>query len=186
MNKKIISGMAVLTLACGLVGCNKKGALDRNNNNDVRPIGYYSNHKDNMNDGNMMDYNNQNVVYHKNYNGALDKKITKRVNHMRHIDDAHVIIRDNNVIVGFMTSDKNTRHAERMVYRKVKDIVPNMKVHVTANRSIVSRIKNVDLGLTNGRAADEFKNDFKSIMTDIGKAGSNLGKAVKRPFENNR
>ncbi len=194
--KILLSGITVLALTAGLVGCNNnKGALDRNDN-DVRPIGYYSNEGDNRGDldrskgpvTDMMDNNrtDHNVTYHEDYDGALAEKIRNRVNSMNNVDDAHVILNDNNVIVGIDTSENDKSAVSQRVYREVKKLVPNRDVRVTTDDSIVNRIKNVDNNLRDGKTTNEVSSDIKGIMADIGKAGTNLGDAVKRPFENNR
>ncbi|MDM5339243.1 YhcN/YlaJ family sporulation lipoprotein [Fictibacillus enclensis] len=197
--KPILSGLTVLTLAAGLVGCNtNKGALDRNDN-DVRPIGYYNKQSDrdgmdrskgpvtDMMDNNRTDNNApRNVGYDQNYDGALAEKIRDRVNRMNNVDDAHVILNDNNVIVGIDTSENNKKAVDHRVYREVKKLVPNRDVRVTTDDNLVNRIKNVDNNLQNGKTTREVSSDVKGIMSDIGKAGTDLGNAVKRPFENNR
>lgn len=196
MKKKILSGITVLTLAAGLVGCNNdnnKGALDRNDN-DVRPIGYYNNQGDNRGDmdrskgpvTDMMDNNRTDMNYDNGYDGALAEKIRNRVNHMNNVDDAHVILNDNTVIVGIDTSENDKSAVDQRVHREVKKLVPNRDVRVTTDDSIVQRIKNVDHNLRSGKTTTEVRSDVKGIMSDIGKAGTDLGDAVKRPFENNR
>jgi hypothetical protein len=186
LNKKL-AGIAALLLAGGLTGCNggDKGAMDRNYGNDARPIGYNTNEGDNRVDMNrdMMD---RNAAYDEGYDGDLAERIQKKVNDMNNVDDAHVILNDNNVIVGIDTSEQNKKAMDRKVEKEIQPMVAGRDVQVTTDDSIVGRIENVDMDLRNGKAYNEVQSDVTAIMTDIGKAGSDLGNAIKRPFENNR
>ncbi|MFC0188035.1 YhcN/YlaJ family sporulation lipoprotein [Fictibacillus aquaticus] len=159
--------------------------MDRNYGNDARPIGYNTNEGDRGVDMNR-DMIDQNAGYDEGYNGDLAQRIQKKVNDMNNVDDAHVILDDNNVIVGIDTSEKNKGAMDRKVEREIKPLAAGRDVKVTTDDSIVGRIENVDMDLQNGKAYNEVQSDVKAIMTDIGNAGTDLGNAIKRPFENNR
>ncbi|MFC7371230.1 YhcN/YlaJ family sporulation lipoprotein [Fictibacillus iocasae] len=185
MNKKI-AGIAALIIAGGLTGCNgDKGAMDRNYGNDARPIGYNTNEGDNGLDMNR-DMIDQDAAYDADYDGRLAERIQKKVNDMNNVDDAHVILDDNNVIVGIDTSERDKKAMDRKVEEKIQAMVPGRDVQVTTDDSIFGRIENVDNDLRDGMDYTEVEGDVKGIMSDIGRAGSDLGNAIKRPFENNR
>ncbi|MGC4375835.1 YhcN/YlaJ family sporulation lipoprotein [Fictibacillus sp. Mic-4] len=197
----MVCGLTVLTLAAGLAGCNtKKNALNTRYNNDVRPIGYYTNEPDNRYDltkgpitdmadndrydvtrrpGTTITDNRMNVTsYDRNYNGALAKRITDKVTAMKDVNDAHVIITDNTVIVGYTPKHIRNRTLDDKVHDAVKRMVPNRDVDVVSDKAVVNRIKNVDKRLRQGRPYNEVSSDVNAILNDI-------TNAVKRPFQNN-
>lgn len=65
-------------------------------------------------------------------------------------------------------------------------MAPNRDVKVVSDQKMVNRIENVDNDLRDGRAYTEVESDVRGISKDIVNAGSDLGNAIKRPFENNR
>jgi spore cortex protein len=183
-------------LATGLVGCNGINQSQDKYDNDTRPIGYYSNEGDNRGDldrtkgpvTDMADNNrtDHSTTYHEDYDGALAEKVANKVNDIRGVDDAHVILEDNNVIVGVDTDNDNTKKLTEKVRKTTARMVPDRDVKVVADKDMYNRIENVDNDLRDGRAYTEVQSDVRGIMNDIVNAGSDLGNAVKRPFENNR
>ncbi|MBH0170731.1 MAG: YhcN/YlaJ family sporulation lipoprotein [Bacillota bacterium] len=188
--------LTVTILAVGLVGCNGVNESQDKNDNDVRPIGYYSNEGDNRGDldrGNGFitdmadrDVNDHTATYHEDYDGKLADRIAKNVNDIRGVDDAHVILEDNNVIVGIDTDNKKRTELTNKVREITSKLAPNRDVKIVADRDMVNRIENVDNDLRDGRAYTEVESDVRGISNDIVNAGSDLGNAIKRPFENNR
>lgn len=194
--KTIVKTLAFTILAGGLVGCNGINESQDRNDNDVRPIGYYSNEGDNRGDldrgrgfiSDMADRDTKdhNATYHEDYDGALAERIANKVNDIRGIDDAHVILEDNNVIVGVDTKENKREELTKKVRETTAKMAPDRDVKVVSNQKTVDRIEDVDNDLRDGRAYTEVETDVRGIMNDIVDAGSNLGNAIKRPFENNR
>ncbi|OOE13755.1 YhcN/YlaJ family sporulation lipoprotein [Fictibacillus arsenicus] len=194
--KTIAKTLAFTILAGGLVGCNGVNESQDRNDNDVRPIGYYSNEGDNRGDldrgsgfiSDMADRDTKDhtTTYHEDYDGALAERIANKVNDIRGVDDAHVILEDNNVIVGVDTKENKKEELTKKVRETTAKMTPDRDVKVVSDQKIVDRIENVDNDLRDGRAYTEVETDVRGIMGDIVDAGSNLGNAIKRPFENNR
>lgn len=178
------------------MGCNGVNESQDRNDNDVRPIGYYTNEGDNRGDldrgsGFITDIADRDVedhtaTYHEDYDGALAERIADKVNEIRGVDDAHVILEDNNVIVGVDTKENKKAELTKKVRETVANLAPDRDVKVVTDQKLVDRIKNVEDDLRDGRPLAEVESDVRGIMGDIVDAGSNLGNAIKRPFENNR
>ncbi|WNB93286.1 YhcN/YlaJ family sporulation lipoprotein [Bacillus sp. NEB1478] len=194
--KLIVKTLTFVLLSSGLAACNGVNESQDKYDNDTRPIGYYSNEGDNRGDldrskGPITDMSDRNTTdhattYHEDYNGALAERITNKVNKINGVDDAHVILEDNTVIVGVDTSNKNKEKLTNKVSHTAKKIAPDRDVKVVTDQRMNARIKSVENDLRDGRAYSEVETDVKGIMNDIVAAGSNLGNAIKRPFEKNR
>jgi spore cortex protein len=192
----IAKTLAFTILAGGLVGCNGVNESQDRNDNDVRPIGYYTNEGDNRGDldrgsgfiSDMADRDTKDhaSTYHEDYDGALAERIAKKVNAIRGVDDAHVILEDNNVIVGVDTRENKKEELTKKVRETTAKMAPDRDVKVVSDQKMVNRIENVDDDLRDGRAYTDVETDVRGIMDDIVDAGNNLGNAIKRPFENNR
>jgi YhcN/YlaJ family sporulation lipoprotein len=191
-----VKTLTFVLLSAGLVGCNGVNESQDKYDNDTRPIGYYSNEGDNRGDldrGNGFisdmadrDAKDHKSTYHEDYDGALAERIAKKVNKINGVDDAHVILEDNNVIVGVDISNKNKKKLTQKVSDTAKKVVPDREVKVATDQRTVARIRSVENDLRDGRPYTDVETDVKSIMNDIVAAGSNLGNAIKRPFEKNR
>ncbi len=194
--KVLIKTLTVTILAGGLVGCNGVNESQDRNDNDTRPIGYYSNEGDNRGDLDRgkgfvsdmadRDVNDHATTYHEDYDGKLAERIANKVNDIRGVDDAHVILEDNNVIVGVDTDENKKEELTKKVRETTAKLAPNRDVKVVSDQKMVNRIENVDNNLRDGRAYTEVESDVRGISNDIVNAGSDLGNAIKRPFENNR
>ncbi|GGB49257.1 YhcN/YlaJ family sporulation lipoprotein [Fictibacillus barbaricus] len=194
--KVLIKTLSVTILAGGLAACNGVNESQDKYDNDTRPIGYYSNEGDNRGDldrgaGFISDMADRDVrdhasTYHEDYDGKLAERIAKQVNDIRGVDDAHVILEDNNVIVGVDTDESKKDQLTDKVRKITAHMAPNREVQVVADQNMFNRIENVDDDLRDGRAFTEVESDVRGISNDIVRAGNNLGDAIKRPFENNR
>ncbi|MBY6035335.1 YhcN/YlaJ family sporulation lipoprotein [Fictibacillus nanhaiensis] len=194
--KTIVKSLSFVILAGGLAGCNGVNESQDKYDNDTRPIGYYSNEEDNRGDldrgigfiSDMADRDTKDhtSTYHEDYDGALAERIAEKVNNIRGVDDAHVILEDNNVIVGIDTDGKKKEELTDKIRETTAKMVPDREVKVVSDQRMVDRIQNVDNDLRDGRAYTEVETDVRGIMNDIVDAGSDLGNAIKRPFENNR
>jgi spore cortex protein len=216
MKKTIFSLSAALLLGGGLVGCtaDNNGAVDDNNN--TRPIGYYSNedtrdndlginNRDNAEgpmtdimdrDGNRDNAGNNNLGINNDNNGnnigmnggnqtndnngQKADQIANRITDMDNVEDARVIISDENVLVGVDTNDNDANdNMESRIRKSVQNMVNGKDVNVTTDEDMYNRIESVDNDLQNGDGFDEVQSDVQGILDDI-------GNAVQRPFENNR
>lgn len=194
--KVLMRTFTVTILAGGLAGCNGVNEAQDKYDNDTRPIGYYTNEGDNRGDldrgaGFISDMADRDVrdhasTYHEDYDGKLAERIANKVNDIRGIDDAHVILEDNNVIVGVDTDETKKDELTGKVRETVAKMAPNRDVQVVTDQNMFNRIENVDDDLRDGRAFTEVESDVRGIGNDIVRAGNNLGDAIKRPFENNR
>lgn len=241
MKKAVLSLSAALLLGGGLAGCNADNNEAIDNNNDTRPIGYYTNEDGRDNDlgindrdngqGPMTDMfdgdnndaeglnddrdarngdvdildndeNGRDLVndnddftndddfvndnngtpddnFYNNANGEQAERIANRVATLKNVEDASVIVTDDNVIVGVETKDQADRDLRQNIRNTVRTMVDDNKdVHVTLDPDLFDRIQTVDDDLQEGRAMNEVQADIEGILEDI-------GNAVQRPFEDN-
>jgi spore cortex protein len=169
--------LAFVILASSLTGCNGINEAHDKYDNDTRPIGYYSNEGDNrgdldrskgpisdMADGDRTDHE---TTYHEDYDGALAERIANKVDNIRGVDDVHVILEDNNVIVGIDTDMRASENLTRKIRRTVAKMAPDREVKIVADEKMFNRVQNVDNDLRDGRAFTEVETDVREIMDDI-------------------
>ncbi|MCF6138081.1 YhcN/YlaJ family sporulation lipoprotein [Pseudalkalibacillus berkeleyi] len=185
--KKIMMFTSALLLTSALTACNADDneALDTRYDNDTRPIGYYTN--DGRGEGPMTriadrdrkDLDRKEVNYADDYQGGdLARRISKKVNNMRDVDDARVVVTRDSVLIGVDTNDRNDRDVKPKVKSAVKKMT-DKDVRVTTDEDMFTRIRDVDNDLRDGNGYNEVESDVNAIMNDI-------GDALRRPFENNR
>ncbi len=200
----VIASAVFLTGALTACNADDNEALDTRYDNDTRPIGYYTNEGTNQgdrgegpitqiadqdgdrneigeNDQNNRTQNNQdnnNINYADGYEGELAQKIANKVKKMENVDDARVVISEENVLVGVDTNDRNDQDVKEKVQNEVQKSTKK-NVQVSTDENMFTRIRDVDNNLRNGDGFNEVESDVTGIMND-------LGDAVQRPFENNR
>lgn len=202
MKTSVFSLSAALLLSGALVGCGTNNAANRNHAG-MRPVGYYNGQGNNgPGYNNRANYPNNHAGMGNNfgagagnYNGtaynnrnntrgntSVNKNqasaISRKINNMNHVQNAHVVVTNNDVLVGVKSNTKVTGSMKKNIRNVVNSIARGKNIHVTADPSMYKRISNVSTNLQNGNAGNEASSDVRGIIND-------LANAVKRPFQNN-
>ncbi|MBM7605770.1 spore cortex protein [Metabacillus crassostreae] len=233
-SKKASTLTAIALLTTSLTACNgNEGALNNgDNDNNTRPIGYYSNENTDVdNEGpitEMMDgmndednyfrrvndrYDNRNmsnptvplgdrdnglvrdnrfshgdanyhghlneVGYYNRGDGAVSDKVKNAVEKIDNVDDARVLVTDDNVIVAVDTHDRNDADMKEKITSEIRKMTKGRNVQVITDEGTFTRIRNIDNDIRNG-------GDREAIDTDVNDLMEDLGDAIQRPFNGER
>ncbi len=118
------------------------------------------------------------VKYHKDYEGKTVQQLSRRIERVDGVDEARVIMHDDDVVVGITTSG-NMNDVKKDVERTVKGLADGKDVRVVTDSDAVGRIRTMDNELRTGAAFEEVGATFTEMLND-------LGRAVQRPFERSR
>lgn len=165
-------------------GVNNRGGFGYNNraNQDRaydQGIGDRNNNEGPLTD--MMDPNdvNNNRMNNNNDHQRQADTITDKLTDMKHVQDASVVVTDDDVLVGVNTTDnKVTKNYKKNIRNTVQSVTGNKDIHITTDPDIYDRITDVNDNLGNGDGFNEVRSDIQGIIND-------LGNAAKRPFQNN-
>ncbi|WP_240376452.1 YhcN/YlaJ family sporulation lipoprotein [Bacillus piscicola] len=109
------------------------------------------------------------------------RKIENSVENIKGVDDAKVIVRDQDVIVGIDTyeDDRNHNDLTNKVEKKVKSAMDNdnVEVYVTTDEEQFGNIEQVGNDLQNGTGMNEVGDTIDAMIKD-------LGDAARQPFKN--
>ncbi|WP_347549438.1 YhcN/YlaJ family sporulation lipoprotein [Pseudalkalibacillus hwajinpoensis] len=198
-----------LLLAGGLMGCTADDeAMDTRYNDSSRPIGYYTS-EDNNGDyregpvTDMVDRDYTNGVKspdkkqidarngmngpgymrtddnYSGYDNELSTRLTDRIEKIKNIEDARVIVYGDQIMIGVDTGDKNDADVKDEVRSEVAKVTKQKNVSISTDEDVFDRMGNVNDRLENGDGFEEVQTDVNGILNDI-------GNAAKRPFENNK
>ncbi|MEH7384126.1 YhcN/YlaJ family sporulation lipoprotein, partial [Bacillus sp. JJ1521] len=143
------------------IGYNTHGYADRNysshlndNNHRVHTYGYY------------------------NDNGNLVRKISERANKVKNVNDVHVIVTDDNVLVAINTNNNsNNNNVQNAVEKAVAPLAGNRNVNVVTDEGTFTRVRDIDNDIRNGNRRETIDADIKDLF-------DNLGNTIKAPFTN--
>jgi spore cortex protein len=157
---------------------NDENRLGQNNSpeNNIRNNTMLNN--DNGENNNRNGNNNGEGRYADGYDGQLAERIENRVKKINNVEDAQVIIAEDNILVGIDTNDQNDQNLDEEVRNSVKQL-SNKEVRVADDEDIFNRIGDIGNNLRNGEAFEEVQSDVNNIFDD-------LGDAVQRPFQDNQ
>ncbi|KGA96517.1 hypothetical protein AJ85_17120 [Alkalihalobacillus alcalophilus ATCC 27647 = CGMCC 1.3604] len=116
--------------------------------------------------------------YHSNYDGQTASKIAKHVEAIDGVDDAHVIVHENKIVVA-VDVDSHADGLESKIKRTVQGLSNDKDVHVVSDKEMYGRVETMDNQLRSGAAFEEIGATFEDMIRD-------LGRAVQRPFERSR
>ncbi|WP_332631202.1 YhcN/YlaJ family sporulation lipoprotein [Halalkalibacter flavus] len=116
--------------------------------------------------------------YHKDYDGQTVQRLAERCERIDGVEDARVIVHENDVVVG-ITTNGDMDDVKRKVEKTVNGLAKDKDVRVVTDSDAVGRIRNMDDRLRTGTAFDEVTATFTDMLGD-------LGRAVQRPFERSR
>ncbi|WP_010678271.1 YhcN/YlaJ family sporulation lipoprotein [Bacillus timonensis] len=140
---------------------NGHGYADRNyhshlndNNHQVQTYGYYDD------------------------NGKLVRKISERASKVKNVDDARVIVTDDNVLVAVDTNDNSNRNnVQNAVEKAVAPLAGDRNVNVVTDEGTFTRVRDIDNDIRNGNRRETIDTDIKDLF-------NNIGNTLKAPFTN--
>lgn len=173
MNYKAIVSSAMMALV--ITGCatnDKEGASEN--------LGLNRTHQDNLDNPmnvsdtrqNVNDNNNNND----NGNGINDMRVSKdisdRVEAMKEVSNASVIVTENNAYVGAVLKDGRDKDISNDLKERIADKVrgadPSVdQVYVSANPDFVQRMKGYANDIENGKPVAGFAEEFRELVTRI-------------------
>lgn len=108
---------------------------------------------------------------------ALPKQVSDRVSHMDGVDKATVLVSNQDILVGVdAKKGKDPKVVEEYVRHHLTLDQPGYRVHVTSDKKLHARIRNLNTKVNGGHPIQHFSNDVKAILKDI-------GKTVTAPFK---
>ncbi|MGE7183830.1 YhcN/YlaJ family sporulation lipoprotein [Peribacillus sp. NPDC006672] len=169
--KAIVSSVMMALVITGCATNNKEGANEN--------LGLNRTNQDNLNNPmNVSDTrrNTNNVNDNVNDNGANDMRvaddISNRVEALKEVKNARVIVTDNNAYVGAVLSDGGDKDISNDLKEKIADAVrgadPSVdNVYVSANPDFVQRMHNYANDIQNGKPVAGFADEFRELVTRI-------------------
>ncbi|SDI75711.1 YhcN/YlaJ family sporulation lipoprotein [Alteribacillus bidgolensis] len=112
-------------------------------------------------------------------NQQTAEEISSEVEDLNGVDDARVIVRDQDVLIGIDTyedEEKADKLAEKIKAEVEEDLDENKNVYVTTDEEQYGNIQEIDNNLQNGMGLDEAGDTINSMIED-------LSNAAQRPFE---
>ncbi|MGG1686226.1 YhcN/YlaJ family sporulation lipoprotein [Pseudalkalibacillus sp. NRS-1564] len=207
--KKTVLTLSTMMLAGGLIGCTADNeAMDTRYNDSARPIGYYTS-EDNNGDyregavTDMIDRDYSNGVKapdkkqidkrngmngpgymrtdnnYSGYDNELSTRLAKRINKLKNVDDARVIVYGDQIMIAVDTNDQNDADVKDKVRGEVAKVTKQKNVSISTDENVFGRMGDVNNRLEDGDGFEEVQADVNGILDDI-------GNAAKRPFENNK
>ena len=142
---------------------NVTNRVDRNNN--------LTNITDRNNNGNNMNGRNNNGDNNQNRMAVADKAADKIVS-MREVDQANVIVMDNNAYVAAKLANHNGNRLEKDIENKISDVVKSTdqnidNVYVSVNPDFYDRTTSYANDIRNGRPIAGFFDEFNTLVRRI-------------------
>lgn len=156
---------------------------NRNMSNPTVPLGDRDNGlvRDNRfshGDANYHGHLNE-VGYYNGGDGEISRKVKNAVEKMDNVDEARVVVTDDNILVAVDTNDRNDAPLKDKITSNLRKIADGRNVQVVTDEGTFTRIRNIDNDIQNGV-------DRETIDTDVGELMDDLGDAIQRPFNGNR
>jgi spore cortex protein len=142
---------------------NRRNITDRNNNgNDVAD---FDNNRTNIANRNNNDANNQNRM-------KVADKAAEKIVSMREVDQANVIVTDNNAYVAAKLANQNGNSIEKDIENKISDVVKSTDqnidhVYVSVNPDFYERTTSYANDIRNGRPIAGFFDEFNTLVRRI-------------------
>ena len=169
MNYKAIVSSAMMALV--ITGC------ATNNNEDASEnLGLNRTHQDNLDNPMNVSDTRQNVNNDNNDNGVngmrVSEDISKRVEALKEVSNANVIVTENNAYVGAVLKDGGEKDISNDLKERVADAVrgadPSVdQVYVSANPDFVQRMDRYANDIENGKPVEGFAEEFRELVTRI-------------------
>ncbi|WP_176474423.1 YhcN/YlaJ family sporulation lipoprotein [Peribacillus simplex] len=173
MNYKAIVSSAMMALV--ITGC------ATNNNEDASEnLGLNRTHQDNLDNPMNVGDTRQNVNNDNNNNDngngvngmRVSEDISNRVEALKEVSNANVIVTENNAYVGAVLKDGGEKDISNDLKERVADAVrgadPSVdQVYVSANPDFVQRMDGYANDIENGKPVEGFAEEFRELVTRI-------------------
>lgn len=169
MNYKAIVSSAMMALL--ITGC------ATNNNEDASEnLGLNRTHQDNLDNPMNVGDTRQNVNNDNNDNDVngmrVSEDISNRVEALKEVSNANVIVTENNAYVGAVLKDGGEKDISNDLKERVADAVrgadPSVdQVYVSANPDFVQRMDGYANDIENGKPVEGFAEEFRELVTRI-------------------
>ncbi|MDR4929193.1 YhcN/YlaJ family sporulation lipoprotein [Peribacillus simplex] len=171
MNYKAMVSSAMMALV--ITGCSSNDKEGANEN-----LGLNRTHQDNLDNpmkvsDTRQNDNNNNIDNGKGINDMrVSKDISNRVEALKEVSNANVIVTENNAYVGAVLKDGGDKDISNDLKEKVADAVrgadPSVdQVYVSTNPDFVQRMKGYANDIENGKPVAGFADEFRELVTRI-------------------
>ena len=169
MNYKAIVSSAMMALV--ITGC-----ATNDNEGASENLGLNRTHQDNLDNPMNVSDTRQNDNNDNNDNGVngmrVSEDISKRVEALKEVSNANVIVTENNAYVGAVLKDGGEKDISNDLKKKVADAVrgadPSVdQVYVSANPDFVQRMDGYANDIENGKPVEGFAEEFRELVTRI-------------------
>ncbi|MFE4705224.1 YhcN/YlaJ family sporulation lipoprotein [Peribacillus simplex] len=169
MNYKAIVSSAMVALV--ITGCSPNDKEDASEN-----LGLNRTNQDNLDNPMNVSDTRQNVNDDNNDNGVNDMRVSEdisnRVEALKGVSNASVIVTENNAYVGAVLKDGGDKDIPNDLKEKIADAVrgadPSVdQVYVSANPDFVQRMKGYANDIENGKPVAGFAEEFRELVTRI-------------------
>jgi YhcN/YlaJ family sporulation lipoprotein len=169
MNYKAIVSSAMMALV--ITGCATNDNEDASEN-----LGLNRTHQDNLDNPMNVSDTRQNDNNDNNDNGVngmrVSEDISKRVEALKEVSNANVIVTGNNAYVGAVLKDGGEKDISNDLKERVADAVrgadPSVdQVYVSANPDFVQRMDRYANDIENGKPVEGFAEEFRELVTRI-------------------
>lgn len=107
---------------------------------------------------------------------ALSREVRYEVLRVREVKDATVLVHNKDVVIGIDVKDgQNKALAAENVRYRIKNALPQYKVHVTSEKKHHTKIKTLSSQMAS-------KHPVKTLSNDVGVLIKDIGKTVTAPF----
>lgn len=123
-------------------------------------------------------FNSQNNEYYRSKDGRLSREISNLLSGVDGIRNHHVVVHENNIIIG-VEHDDDLDGIDQRIRERIKERAGNRNVHIVTEREQLKNIRGLNRRLQSNEPFEELGSTIDNILDDI-------GDAVKRPFEQSR
>ncbi|MFS0666669.1 YhcN/YlaJ family sporulation lipoprotein [Peribacillus frigoritolerans] len=169
MNYKAIVSSTMMALV--ITGCATNDKEDASEN-----LGLNRTHQDNLDNPMNVSNTRQNDNNDNNDNGVngmrVSEDISNRVEALKEVSNAKVIVTENNAYVGAVLKDGGDKDISNDLKERVADAVrkadPSVdQVYVSANPDFVQRMDRYANDIKNGKPVEGFADEFRELVTRI-------------------
>ncbi|MDQ0231499.1 YhcN/YlaJ family sporulation lipoprotein [Metabacillus malikii] len=109
----------------------------------------------------------------------LSERVRETVEKMNNVENANVVVTDDNILVAVDTNDNNDKAMKENITKELRNVTSGRNVQVVTDEGTVSRVRNINNNINNGGERGMIDTDINNLMND-------LGDAIRRPFTGNR
>lgn len=169
MNYKAMVSSAMMALV--ITGCSPNDKEDASEN-----LGLNRTNQDNLDNPMNVSDTRQNVNDDNNDNDKNDMRVSEdisnRVEDLKEVSNANVIVTENNAYVGAVLKDGGDKDIPNDLKERVADTVrgadPSVdQVYVSANPDFVQRMDGYANDIENGKPVEGFAEEFRELVTRI-------------------